>query len=155
MALAIVLAVYIPPHAPAPGQALRTMSRRYSSSMSPAFSAPAQHRLELVSSAMTGCVFCRTVLTCYSTRAGVTHCVAQCHGDTHCLGILLSALLHSTKGQVCFTVMNLRTMSWECLASTISAFSAPSQHTRGSLFTAMLHEQRPKDRRYAQCHDNT
>ena len=28
---AIVLAVYIPPHAPAPGQALRTMSNRSSS----------------------------------------------------------------------------------------------------------------------------
>ena len=31
MAEAIVLAVYMPPHAPAPGHAFRTMSKRWSS----------------------------------------------------------------------------------------------------------------------------
>ena len=36
IAEAIVLAVYIPPHAPAPGQALRTISKRSASSMLPA-----------------------------------------------------------------------------------------------------------------------
>ena len=36
MADAIVLAVYMPPHAPAPGHELRTMSTRSSSSIVPA-----------------------------------------------------------------------------------------------------------------------
>lgn len=36
----IVLAVYMPPHAPAPGQALRTMSKRCSSEMRLAAMAP-------------------------------------------------------------------------------------------------------------------
>ena len=36
IAEAIVLAVYIPPQAPAPGQAFRTMSKRSDSSMVPA-----------------------------------------------------------------------------------------------------------------------
>jgi len=35
IATAIVFAVYIPPQAPAPGQALRTISRRVSSSIAP------------------------------------------------------------------------------------------------------------------------
>jgi hypothetical protein len=36
----MVLAVYIPPQAPAPGQALRTTSKRAASSMRPAAKAP-------------------------------------------------------------------------------------------------------------------
>ena len=40
MAQAMVLAVYIPPQAPAPGQALRTTSKREASSMRPAAKAP-------------------------------------------------------------------------------------------------------------------
>ena len=40
MAEAMVLAVYIPPQAPAPGQARRTMSKRASSSKRPAIISP-------------------------------------------------------------------------------------------------------------------
>jgi hypothetical protein len=40
MAEAMVLAVYIPPHAPAPGQALRTVSMRVASSDLPDTNSP-------------------------------------------------------------------------------------------------------------------
>ena len=40
MAAAMVLAVYIPPQAPAPGQELRTMARRSSSPMLPERNSP-------------------------------------------------------------------------------------------------------------------
>ncbi len=40
MAEAMVLAVYMPPHAPAPGHELRTMSKRVASSMRPEEKAP-------------------------------------------------------------------------------------------------------------------
>lgn len=46
MALAIVLAVYMPPQAPAPGHAFRTMSCLYFSSIRPAAYAPAWHDID-------------------------------------------------------------------------------------------------------------
>mmetsp|Transcript_11041 Transcript_11041/g.20034 ORF Transcript_11041/g.20034 Transcript_11041/m.20034 type:complete len:390 (+) Transcript_11041:309-1478(+) len=49
-AVAIVLAVYMPPQAPAPGQACRTTSRRSSSSMVPAMYLPYASNVETMSS---------------------------------------------------------------------------------------------------------
>ena len=50
MALDIVFAVYIPPHAPGPGQELRTMSARSSSPIAPATNWPYAWNAEMMSS---------------------------------------------------------------------------------------------------------
>mmetsp|Transcript_22983 Transcript_22983/g.45235 ORF Transcript_22983/g.45235 Transcript_22983/m.45235 type:complete len:249 (-) Transcript_22983:422-1168(-) len=49
MADAIVLAVYMPPHAPGPGHALHTMSRRSASSIVPAMYCPYDWKAETIS----------------------------------------------------------------------------------------------------------
>ena len=49
IATAIVLAVYMPPHAPAPGHAWRTISMRCSSVMTPAMYSPYDWKAEMMS----------------------------------------------------------------------------------------------------------